>query len=333
MSEAVSDVRSGERRFSLVLPAYNTEQTVGRAIESVLAQSYQAWELIVIDDGSTDSTRAVAEEFAARDPRVRVVTQPNAGCAGARRAGALLASGEFVTKLDADDELLPSALAELSAAIADAPGYDIYSANGWKVAPDGTRTEIFGDPRFDLPLSLTLEDLIDDCWIFGGAASIRRGTLERLGGFRGDVRCEDYELWLRALANGATHRYVPVRAYLWYVGRSGRMNEFPEVTFESYIRVLTELQQSDRLTDEQRRLVQRSIDKLRVRIAQLEETGTTDADYTNEQARRFRSGAIRLFGERGGRAVVRLADRLKWVVRPVRVALARRARRRDGGRV
>jgi len=319
-------------RFSLVMPAYNASATIGRAIESVLAQTYPGWELIVVDDGSADRTGDIAQAHATRDPRIRVLSQANAGCAAARRTGALTATGEFVTKVDADDELTPDALAVLSAAIDAEPEYDIYSAHGYKVYPDGTRREVFGDLRFQQPLSLMLDDLIDDCWIFGGAASIRRETLERIGGFRPEMRCEDYDLWLRALAQGATHLHVPAHIYLWSMDVPGRMNENPERSFRSYIEILEDLIGRGLFNEQQVALARASIAKFEERIRQLEETGTTDAAYTDAQAQRFKDGVSRVFGERVGAWVLRGADRVKWTVKPLRVWLARRRRTRDAER-
>lgn len=324
------DADADRIRFSLVLPAYNAAETLGRAVGSVLAQSFSDWELIIVDDGSVDGTRDVAAEYARRDDRIRVTVQPHTGCGGARRAGALLARGEFVTKIDADDRLTPDALERLSAFIDAEPGHDIYSTHGFKVYEDGTQVEVFGDPKYQAACSLTLEDLIDECWIFGGAASIRRTTLERVGGFRADVRCEDYDLWLRALAAGATHRFMPEHIYYWYMGVPGRMNENPVPSFLSYIEILRRMLDEGAFTDQQAAQARRSIARFEKRIEQLRETGTTDADYTNLQAQRFKAIVRRTFGERSAGMIIRAANRLKWVVRPVRVACAKAARRRDG---
>ncbi len=316
-------------KFSLVMPALNAEATLGRAIDSVLAQSFGDWELIVVDDGSTDETLQIAQSYEQQDGRVRVLRQEHGGCAAARQTGAVAARGEWVTKMDADDALTPDALEVLAAAMDAEPGYDIYSATGYKVYLDRSRREVLNDPKFLRPQSLTLEDLIEDCWIFGGAASIRRETLERVGGFRPQVHCEDYDLWLRSLAAGATHRYVPAHIYLYSMGLVGRMNENPIPSFLSYIDILSELRDEGIFDERQLKLVERSIERFKERIRQLEEQGTTVAEYTDAQARRFKDAVYGVFGKRGGDAVLLAADKVKWVVRPVRVALARRARAKD----
>jgi glycosyltransferase involved in cell wall biosynthesis len=327
---AADELRGDQPRFSLVMAAHDAADTLDRAVDSVLEQTYESWELIIVDDGLEDETSALARRRAQLDARITSCSQSGRGCAAARRAGALLATGEFVTKIDADDEIVPDALERLSNAIDAEPGYDIYSILGYKVYLDGSRGEIFGDPKYAKTLSLTLEDLIDDCWIFGGLASIRRETLERVGGFRPGPRCEDYDLWLRALAQGATHRHFPHYSYLWYMDLPGHMNENPVPAFHSYIASLNDLVESGLLSDRQIALAHESIAKLEERIRQLEETGTTDADFTNAQATRFKSSANRVFGRRGGSIVIAAANRTKWIVKPIRVSLARRARLRKG---
>lgn len=312
------------------MPAYQAARTLGRAIESVLAQDYAGWELIVVDDGSTDATGAIAHEYAARDARIRAFSQANQGCGAARRAGAQHARGEFVTKIDADDYLLPGALCTLSAAIDAEPHFDIYSAHGYREFADGTRIDVFGDPRFSRALSLSVDDLIDECWIFGGAASIRREMLEQVGGFRAEMRCEDYDLWLRALAAGARHRYIPEHLYVWSMGVPGRMNEDPVPSFESYIVILQDLIARGILTGAREQRARTSIAKFEERIRQMHETGTTDADFTNEQAKHFKDAVNRVFGTRVGGAVIRMADRVKWTVKPFRVRMARRKRLKGG---
>jgi glycosyltransferase involved in cell wall biosynthesis len=88
-------------RVSVVVPAYNVERYIQQSMQSVLSQTFRDLELIVVDDGSTDGTRALALAF--DDPRVRVVTQANRGLAGARNGGIRAARGEFIAFLDADD--------------------------------------------------------------------------------------------------------------------------------------------------------------------------------------------------------------------------------------
>ncbi|MCZ2155754.1 MAG: glycosyltransferase family 2 protein, partial [Bryobacterales bacterium] len=93
---------------SIIIPAFNAAPWLKDAVHSVLAQSYRDWELIVVNDGSTDGTSALAKSF--NDPRIRVIDQTNAGVSAARNAGMAAAQGNLFAFLDADDAMLPETL-------------------------------------------------------------------------------------------------------------------------------------------------------------------------------------------------------------------------------
>ena len=96
---------------AVVIPAYNAEETLAETLESVLAQTHTALDVVVVDDGSTDDTRQIAETFAQRDPRVRVLSRPNGGVARARNTGIAATTAEFVAPVDADDLWHPKKIA------------------------------------------------------------------------------------------------------------------------------------------------------------------------------------------------------------------------------
>ena len=89
--------------LTFIIPAFNAEQTLNRALQSLVRQTTPLWNAIVIDDGSTDATGAIAQSWSERDPRVRVLTQRNEGVAAARNAGVAAAADDFLAFLDADD--------------------------------------------------------------------------------------------------------------------------------------------------------------------------------------------------------------------------------------
>lgn len=101
--------------ISVVVPAYNQEKFLGTCIRSILAQTFQAFEVCLVDDGSTDGTPALADDLAGRDSRIRVFHTGNGGATAARRTGTGHARGEWVTFLDADDTLPPDALQRFAA--------------------------------------------------------------------------------------------------------------------------------------------------------------------------------------------------------------------------
>lgn len=132
---------------SVIVPAYNAGKWLDRCLTSVLAQDFRSFELIVVNDGSTDSTGSVIDAFAARDSRVRAIHQPNRGVSLARQAGMDAARGVWLQFLDADDELLPGALGAL-AAKGEATGADIVAAPFVWCREGGVRERSAG-PEFD----------------------------------------------------------------------------------------------------------------------------------------------------------------------------------------
>jgi glycosyltransferase involved in cell wall biosynthesis len=107
----------GDPLISIVMPTYNSGRFLGRTLESVVAQTEQRWECVVVDDGSADKSPRIAAEYSAADPRFRVIEQPNGGASSARNSGfrATNPSTSFVTFMDSDDVWLPHALATLLA--------------------------------------------------------------------------------------------------------------------------------------------------------------------------------------------------------------------------
>ncbi len=124
---------------SIIVPCYNAEDVLPRAVASVRAQTFADWELIIVNDCSTDETAAVAARLAAEDPRIRLVDLlENSGSSAARNAGIDVAAGEYVAFLDSDDEMLPRFLADLLDLMAD--DTDIVGCGHLLVGPDGALT-------------------------------------------------------------------------------------------------------------------------------------------------------------------------------------------------
>ena len=90
--------------ISVIVPVYNVEQRIGLCIESVMNQSYSDWELILVDDGSSDRSGAICDEYVVRDARIRVFHKENGGVSTARNLGLDMACGEWVVFLDGDDK-------------------------------------------------------------------------------------------------------------------------------------------------------------------------------------------------------------------------------------
>jgi glycosyltransferase involved in cell wall biosynthesis len=187
---------------SVILPVYNGAEYVGVALESALSQTYRNLEIIAIDDGSTDGTPAVLDRYAARDARVRVLSQANGGVARARNRGIAEANGDFIAPLDADDLWGPTKIARQVQRIleaGDGTGF-VYSWWAW-IDRDGALLD--RSPRWMVE-GKAFEVLLQIN--FTGNASVplfRRRCLEEADGYNEGLAaadaggCEDWELVLR----------------------------------------------------------------------------------------------------------------------------------------
>lgn len=199
-------------RVSVVIPLYNKEPYIRRTLESIAAQTFDDYEIIVVDDGSTDDGARAVEAFARESEvgaRLRLVTQPNAGPGAARNRGLREARGEFAAFLDADDEWLPEFLSEgvqlLDASSAAAVTFNYYEF------PSGASREALWSARglkeggFRLRPDTTPALAVAALAFMSPCTTLARAdVLQRFGGFYERDRCvyaEDAHLWLKVLLN------------------------------------------------------------------------------------------------------------------------------------
>jgi glycosyltransferase involved in cell wall biosynthesis len=182
-------------KISIAIPAYNAELYLRQALDSVLAQTCKAHEIIVVNDGSSDRTEEIALSYG-RD--IRYIKQDNQGLAGARNTAILAASGDWVAFFDSDDIMMPDKLCRQIAAIEANPRLIfVYSAFAY-LYPDGKTEEIAAFPAKDLWPVLRYRSPI-----LPSTSVIRRSALLEVGGFR-SVTTEDWDLWIRLV-----RRYTP----------------------------------------------------------------------------------------------------------------------------
>lgn len=195
-------------RFSVVVPVRNGARWLPEALASVERQTREDWELLVVDDGSTDDSAAIARGVA--DARVTVLQQPNAGPLAARRSGLARARGEAIVFLDADDRLRPDALAHFAATFDRAPHATL--VYGDRVLVD-TGGRVFGSERGALlaarPSGDVLERLLRRNFMSTpGQACIRRRALADAAEWRIDLRgMSDWYVWCRIASHGGTFVY------------------------------------------------------------------------------------------------------------------------------
>lgn len=207
-------------RFSILVAAFNSEATLRETLESLIAQDAPDWEAIVVDDGSTDSTRELASQLACAEPRLRVLSQANAGAGVARNLAASVAKGDWLLPLDADDLLEPSALRQLGAFISEHPDADMYSVGVTLLHPDGRRTPWSVSKAHPEVESFDIEQIINQN-LMTVSTAISPRLFAELGGFR-DVFMEDWDLWLRALAAGARHIHCPAPLLVYRVSATSK---------------------------------------------------------------------------------------------------------------
>lgn len=221
---------------TVITPAYNAERFIKETMDSVLAQSISDWEMIVLDDGSTDATREIVAAYMRTDPRIRlVVNEKNMGVARTRNRGIEMARGQYVAFLDSDDVWLPEKLEFQLAKMADADaqiGYCSYAI------VDEASNPVRAD--YLVPPQAQFEDLLRENYIQCSAMLIRADVLKTIrfnpdyyhedyvlgldmlqAGYRA-VGCSEILLWWRYLANsrsfdkrkGAVNRWRIYRNYL-----------------------------------------------------------------------------------------------------------------------
>jgi glycosyltransferase involved in cell wall biosynthesis len=197
-------------QVSIIIPCYNYARFLPDALASVLAQTFTDWELIVVDDGSTDATLATARQLMAQHPdrRIQVFQQPNSGPAAARNTGAARANGTYLLFLDADDMLAPTLLERTVAILCEQPAVGFVY----------TGMRLFGQDRHEWPsAAFDLRRLALDNYVLPHAL-VRRAAWEQVGGFdpaRSLWGFEDWDFWLRVATSGwrGWHIDVPLVFY------------------------------------------------------------------------------------------------------------------------
>lgn len=190
-------------RISVIIPAYNVARHIGETIESVLHQTLADFELIVVNDGSTDATRAAVEKFS--DSRLRLIDKPNEGVSIARNTGLAACTAPLVLFLDGDDLLTPDALAAMCRTMAEAPKAVACCGLHEKITEDGAPIADDAKSRAHVRAgSDTLSQLIQGNFIVnGGTLCIRTAAAREVGGFDPALKLgEDWEFWCRLAVLG-----------------------------------------------------------------------------------------------------------------------------------
>ena len=184
--------------FSIVIPLFNKEKYIGRTIDSILSQKFGNFEVIIVNDGSTDSSLSIVSQYT--DKRIRIINKPNEGVSATRNRGMSEAKGELVCFLDADDVLLPNALVEFMR-LRKTKNCDIYAASFVEKTPSDciSKNAICTNGFFKNALKAICFHKITARM---GNIVIKRDVLQSVGAMRTDITLYEDKEWLLRLLRG-----------------------------------------------------------------------------------------------------------------------------------
>lgn len=237
MDRFVFTISEVKMMISVVMPLYNNEHEVQRAMRSVLAQTHKNFELLVINDGSTDSSVMVVQSI--HDERIVLVHQKNQGVSAARNAGIRLAKNDLIAFIDADDEWKPNFLDTIVSLSTTFPECAVFAANYWYCEQNGTLRETILRGVSPIPFSGVLHNYFDiarrsDPPLWSSAIAVRKEAMDSVGGFPAGITIgEDLLTWAR-LAARYSIAYTSVRCAIFYLkaplaGVPSRIPQEPDV--------------------------------------------------------------------------------------------------------
>ncbi|CAE6744181.1 putative glycosyltransferase EpsJ [Paraburkholderia domus] len=204
-------------KVSIVVPCFNQEEFIAEALESVLRQSYDDWECIIVNDGSTDGSGAIIERYTKTDRRFRAFTKENGGVAAARNFGFAQASGALFVPLDGDDKLHPDFLRRAVGYFTAQPDTDLVHC---KTKRFGATGKVWRLPEYSYE-KLLWQNMIVNTAMYRREAFLRVGgySLEMIHGF------EDWEFYVRLLSPQSKVCFIDAPLFLYRVKNSSRSTE------------------------------------------------------------------------------------------------------------
>jgi glycosyltransferase involved in cell wall biosynthesis len=248
-------------RISIVIPAFNAASVIAQTLESVRSQTFEDFEAIIVDDGSTDKTAAVVRRFCGADPRFHLVSQLHAGVSAARNAAMERTRGEFIAFLDADDIWFPKKLARQIEMFREDPQANFVYTNFFRWDGANSFSAWYNDdqplPEGDVSRKLIL-NVSYACPASMSTAMVRREAFDRIGFFDLEFAIgEDWDMWLRMAEQGLWVRGIrePLACYRRWSGNA--TNQKLKIV-EANVRVLEKNLRATR-RPELRPLYQRSL--------------------------------------------------------------------------
>jgi len=224
--------------FSVIMPAFNAEEFIARAIVSVQKQSFTDWELIIINDGSTDGTLDIVNRYKTEDSRIQVIDQLNKKQGAARNAGIKAAKGKWIAFLDADDEWLPRKLAYQYQTIQENKDCTVIATSGYtRFSHEPVNVYYYSSlspGSFEGRKMYTLEMFNNHIPIL--SVVVERAIMEKVGLFDEslDVQgCEDHDYWLRLASAGAVFLYSDERTFIYHIHAGNVSNQYEKQGYSS----------------------------------------------------------------------------------------------------
>lgn len=191
-----------QQQVSVIIPVHNAEEFLARTLESVLAQSHRNFELIAVDDGSTDGSYRILEGFARRDARIVALSRKHKGVAATANECLEMARHDLVVRLDADDLMLPQRVERQLAFMNENPETSVACSYAWLI---DRRDRVIGQSKPAVNVSRGIEELNPNCFVhmIQSSTIMRRGDICAVGGYSNAyLFAEDRELWGRLVASG-----------------------------------------------------------------------------------------------------------------------------------
>lgn len=200
---------------TVIIPTFNVAEYIGDALESLRTQTFRDFEVVIIDDCSTDNTVAIAESFSDAFPLSIIKSEKNVGAATARNIGLAASSGEWVTLLDADDTWMPEKLERQIELVRNHQDISIVFTNGYQFDESGDLRLFYRKPE-NMPSGDVFPIMLRRNCFYASSVMIRRTNLDAAGGFTDGLRfAADLDLWIRLFERGAIARglWEPLTRY------------------------------------------------------------------------------------------------------------------------
>jgi glycosyltransferase involved in cell wall biosynthesis len=248
-------------QVSVIIPAYNTADLIAGCLASVFSQTFQDFEVIVVNDGSPDTVE-LERVLQPYQNRIVYIVQQNKRASGARNAAIGRARGEFLAFLDSDDAWLPDHLASQMKSLSDDPTLDMVYCNGLRIGDQ--RNFMDACPSHGPATFAAL--ITEQCQICISTVVARRSVIVKAGLFdEGLLRCDDYEMWVRTAFHGAKIEYSRKVQALLNGGRPGSLSQSSSKMAEGYWTILDKIGRTFPLNDSDRTVVEKRKGEVRAR--------------------------------------------------------------------